>query len=147
VKHIYIYVVMVVLLGIACWMDYQDHKVEPLPERAKVPATVEIGPFTYRILLVPFKDDKRYGRTDPFDETITINSEMAPDAMRETTMHEIFHACRYSFDFYDTVGAGVDNFELDGDKKDDLYIEAFAPCYLGVLRDNPAYTKWLMEKQ
>jgi hypothetical protein len=106
-----------------------------------LPRTVKIGPFTYLILWeeppVTQETDKiALGQTESWEQKIWISPELEgkEQAIRDTVLHEILHAC------LDTVGLGYAPQEFYVEER---WVAALSPVLTDTLVRNPALRKFL----
>ena len=101
----------------------------------KPPRTIKVGPHDYTI-----RPERRDG--DDFAEThtdrceIIVSGKQCQSQLRDTILHEIFHACS------DLAGL---RFEM-GEENDERYARRMAPVFLDVLRRNPRLVEFLVER-
>ena len=74
------------------------------------------------------------GLCDYDKAAITIVSKQTPFNVRDTVLHETFHAILSQ--------QGRTSF---GDATEELYVRALATGLMGVLQDNPQLAQWLIE--
>ncbi len=113
-----------------------DPTPNPLTLKRMPPDTIIIGPFHWNVRYLKSMP-MRYGMEVPESLQLQIDPGLPPDQTKETLVHEILHACI----FVGNRGSKPSMIETD-----DEYIEASAPTFMQVLRDNPELVKWLQEK-
>jgi hypothetical protein len=99
---------------------------------AAPPTTVDIGPHTYSVVLVPsgiLKDANRAGQCNVQALVISVDAAQARSQVADTLLHEITHA------ILEAVG-------LDEDTEERV-ASAMGPGLLALLRDNPALVRWV----
>ena len=105
-------------------------------KKLKLPASVKIGPFVYRIeemeRRAPIRE-RCSGVTEHGPLLIRVQLDDFPaQVIAETLVHEIFHAIYWV--------AGV----LDEDREERI-VRQMATMWAAVMRDNPALVKWLAD--
>lgn len=109
----------------------------PAPKDAP-PERIKVGPYHWTVKynrLMPMI----YGNSDLPTLTIRLDPYLPPDQLKETLLHEIFHACM----FVGTGGQSTEGLPY----MDDQLIEATVPTLLQVMRDNPELVKWLQKEK
>lgn len=90
----------------------------------EIPGHLRIGPFNYVVEAHEGywnKDDTRvYGELDERTSTINLDIDASPDVIRDSILHEIFHAILIMYE-----------------KDDEELVRLLSPMMLQVLRDNP----------
>ena len=66
--------------------------------------------------------------------TILIQEGQSRESLKDTLLHEVFHAIRYQ------------QGREDGGKVEEDYVRSLATGLIGVLSDNPTFAKWLILK-
>jgi hypothetical protein len=112
----------------------------------KLPKQVQIGSQTWDIIerskaLDGMLDEGSYGYTQHRENLIIIDATAAPSRKRQTLIHEIFHAIRYSFG-NPVLPKKTD----DADIWEHYFIGMYEEGMLLVLRDNPDVLQYLLEK-
>lgn len=96
-----------------------------------VPATVQIGPYTYTVALVERVRDDAWAYIEFGQRAITIQSGLPPCAIRAALMHEVTHGANNL--------AGM----TDGKRSEEAFTTRQAPILLDVLRRNPQLVAFL----
>ena len=96
-----------------------------------IPETVRILGYIFNVVVLSDRPqgDCNVGSCSEYRQLIEV-SPMGPDAMRETFLHEVVHACEQ--------GASL---ELE-----ESQIHAMSRLLYSFLRDNPAAVAWLMDR-
>jgi len=105
--------------------------------KIRPPATVEVGPYVYKIGYGDTTTRKQlggdHGETDSNELVIRI-AERAAGVERETTLHELLHALS------DVAGL----VEQYGTETDEQWCRRLAPWLLDTLRRNPKLVDFLL---
>ena len=110
-----------------------------------MPTRVKVGEHDYRLVtdLSRAADcDVNYGATFPARCEIVLNPEQAPTQMRDTVLHELFHAVCDNVGLSDHVDAPKDSVltrELE-----ERVVRALATGILSLLRRNPRLVAYLV---
>jgi hypothetical protein len=112
-----------------------------------LPKKVQIGTQTWDIVEKPrnrdgMLDEGSYGYNLSRENLIVIESTAAPSRKRQTLLHEILHAIKFSFGNPVTPKKGE-----DADVWEHYYIAMYEEGVLLVLRDNPDVLSYLLEKE
>lgn len=114
-----------------CAIDTPDVPAPPDPP----PSKIIVGPYAYKIYWRSSASmGNSYGITWTKTSSIYVDSGLSKGQLRETVLHELFHACQTVGSFYGN------NSSADG------FIESTAPTLIQILRDNPDLVRWLQEK-
>lgn len=111
----------------------------------KLPSKVQIGSQTWEIIEKARKGDlslseDSFGYTMHRENLIVLDSSMSPSRKRQTLLHEILHAIRYSF------GSPVTPRKTDeAETWEHYYIAMYEEGLLLVLRDNPEVLDYLLQ--
>jgi len=98
----------------------------------KLPEKLKVGPITYDIQVMPLADVGVQGAASVTTQTILLDKDLAFDTLRATALHEVLHAVmRLS--------------SVESHKYEEELLQRLEHGMLGVLRDNPAFVKWLLE--
>lgn len=106
-----------------------------------VPASVQIGPYAYDVILesidiestdVDVHEFQALGTVNPASLTIHIEPDQHPMMMRNTVLHEVIHAIRNL-----TGEAG------DGDEE--TFVSSTSALLLDTLRRNPVLVAYLVD--
>jgi hypothetical protein len=112
---------------------------------AKLPARIKIGTQTWEIVertknFDGMLDEGSYGYTLSRENLIVIDATAATSRKRQTLLHEILHAIKFSF------GNPVTPKKTDeADIWEHYYIAMYEEGVLLVLRDNPEVLEYLLE--
>lgn len=112
---------------------------------AKLPAKVRVGSQVWDIVEKPRKGDlslseDSFGYTLHRENLIILDSSMSASRKRQTVLHEILHAIRFSF------GNPVTPKKTDeAEIWEHYYIAMYEEGLLLVLRDNPELLAYLLE--
>ena len=109
------------------------------------PKSVKIGPFTYRIVFIPQRDNHpllkvekehkiSYADIDHWTLTIQVREDIAIDQQKVSLLHEILHACDELFS----------HDEMNQDSSEE-YISRISATLLDVLRTNRSVIDWLLK--
>jgi hypothetical protein len=104
-----------------------------------LPPVLKVGPYHIKLevidaVAVDGKHTKDFGVYDYNTQCIQVRREQPSDAFAvDTVVHEVLHAI-YSF-----MGLSRGNGE-------ERIVGSFSTGLIGVLRDNPEFTKWLARK-
>lgn len=79
-------------------------------------------------------DGARLGEMHGDTGTILIQEGQTRESLKDTLLHEVFHAIRYQ------------QGREDGGKVEEDYVRSLATGLIGVLSDNPTFAKWLILK-
>ena len=96
------------------------------------PASVRVGPHTYRLVMVPdgvMDDAGRVGHCCPERLVIALDSGQRPSQLADTILHELVHALLRSVD-------------LESAEEERVCL-ALGPGLLALVRDNPSLVAWL----
>jgi Zn-dependent peptidase ImmA (M78 family) len=86
--------------------------------------------------------EDNYGYTLHKENTIVVDAHIASSRKKQTLLHEIFHAIRYTFG-----GTHVPKKETDVEIWEHYFIGLYEEGMLVVLRDNPDLLSYLLEKE
>ncbi|SEJ85374.1 hypothetical protein SAMN03159494_03594 [Achromobacter sp. NFACC18-2] len=105
-----------------------------MPARPKPPPeSLGVLGQSYTIQSLPADQlPEAYGLHWADDRRIEVRDSMSPFDLRDTTLHEVFHAIR-----------AAQGREYGGETEED-YVRSLATGLTVVLRDNPAFAKWLI---
>ena len=109
---------------------------------SKLPLSVEVGPFRYKIVLlecgITHEDGSDcQGLTDHDNQKIILDQSLDHEMLVETFFHEILHAV------FSAVGL---DFEF-GEKKEERYVRSISPILLDTLRRNPLVAQYLLSQR
>jgi hypothetical protein len=111
---------------------------------AKLPATVKIGTQTWEIVertknFDGMLDEGNYGYTLSRENLIVLDGTAAPSRKRQTLLHELLHAVKFSF------GNPVTPKKTDeADVWEHYFIAMYEEGILLVLRENPEVLDYLL---
>jgi hypothetical protein len=111
----------------------------------KTPTTIRIGTQVWKVIEKPRKGDlslseDSFGYTLNRENIIVLDSGMSPSRKRQTLLHEVLHAIRFSF------GNPVTPRKTDeAEIWEHYYIAMYEEGMLLVLRDNPELLEFLLE--
>lgn len=105
------------------------------------PKHVQIGPYRYRLVLdraaidrIGASDGERHlGSCDHDQLVVTVDPDLAPDCVRETTLHELLHAC------FALIGAS----DALSHEQEESVVRRLSPVLYGALRANEGLVLWL----
>lgn len=106
------------------------------------PSVVKVGPYHWTLTYAKLEPGT-FGEDWPMLLEIRLNPKLPPDQLKETLLHELFHASI----FIGSGGVMPGSLEAMDPKIDDVFIEQTAPTLLQVLRDNPELVKWLQKEK
>lgn len=107
----------------------------------EVPKSVQIGPYTYEIILDSKKldeiklkenDGDLCGYVNHKKQKITIDPKQGPDMLADTLLHEMFHAI---------LSSGFPDEELSNEER---IVGVLATTTLDTLRRNPKVTEFIL---
>lgn len=101
---------------------------------ARKPNSAKIGPFVVPIVYDAsqlISDEDASGEWQGQAMRIVIQEDLSEDATRQIVLHEILHGC-------------VAVAEEPDEPSEEAYVRIFSGGLLGVLRDNPKLTQWLL---
>lgn len=99
----------------------------------KPPASLKVNGRVIKLNPLPAsKMADAYGLWREGKQRIDYRTRMLPSELRDTILHELFHALRY------TQGR-----EYGGEVEED-FVRSLATGLIGVLQDNPEFAKWLI---
>lgn len=107
----------------------------------KRPNKIKVGPTTWKILYDSEKlsTPASLGETNSFTGEIIISEDLNPQIEVETVLHEVFHAIYATFAFHwKDVKSGYD--------REERVVGFTAAALLGVMKDNPKFVEWVMQK-
>jgi hypothetical protein len=111
----------------------------------KPPATIQIGPHTYKLILSDARvvrlgddTDASFGECDTKHTTITVDPNQAPTMLRDTVIHELLHACMSLIGVTEDPG-------VDRDAEERIVLR-LAPVLLQLVRQRKLI-EWLQEEQ
>lgn len=87
----------------------------------KVPTTIRINGRQWRIVRAPLPTD--HGLTDHRTRTVTLDTALTGEDLKDTLLHELLHAC-----------LGEESGFYLSSNKEELMIRLLAPRLLGVLK-------------
>lgn len=123
-------------------LDAFNSKPASKPADAPPVDKVRIGPYDYTI---QYRTEDEmpgyYGLTSKPHNTILLRNDIPSGELRETLLHELFHACAES----NNLLHGQSTYDNDPDNDD--YIERVAPWLLQVIQQNPELVAWLDHRQ
>lgn len=110
-----------------------------------LPKKIKIGPFNYTF--VRSKDDltadskkqvsdDTLGLTDIYEQQMFVEKGLANETEKETSLHEVVHVAFYN--------AGLR--EILSYNKEERIVNSISQTIFQVLRDNPRYAEYLLEK-
>lgn len=112
------------------------HQKPALALKTLPPSTIQVGPYQWTVRFVKTGDE--FGEIIYRPLELRIGEDLPPDQVKETMLHEIFHATMF------VGGGGTSGPVMHGETMtDDQFIEQSAPTMLQVFRDNPDLVKWL----
>jgi Zn-dependent peptidase ImmA (M78 family) len=117
----------------------------------KMPTKVDIGTQTWTIVeRSPDLDDAlsstAFGYTLTRSSTIIIDSSLTPSRKRQTLLHELLHAIRYSMGNI-TVPVSSDDETKATDAWEHYFISIYEEGLLLTIRNNPAILEYLLSKE
>lgn len=99
----------------------------------KPPLTLKVNGRVIKLNPLPKSKMKdSFGLWHESKQRIDYRTRMLPTELRDTILHELFHALRY------TQGREY------GDEVEEDYVRSLATGLIGVLQDNPEFAKWLI---
>jgi hypothetical protein len=112
-----------------------------------MPKKIQIGTQTWSIVQRSrtsdgMLSDESFGYTLNKENIIVIDSQIAISRKKQTLMHEILHAIRFTFN-NPSVPKKTEEVEV----WEHYFIAAYEEGLLLVLRDNPALLEYLLEKE
>lgn len=102
-------------------------------ERTRPPTRVKVGPYGYRVTLIPPGGDT-LGLCHLDSLTIQVQENQPLDIERDTVLHEVLHAC---------LALTGHNLVLGADAEEAL-IRALSPILLHTLRRNKRLRRYLL---
>jgi Zn-dependent peptidase ImmA (M78 family) len=87
-----------------------------------------------------------YGYTLVRSSTIIIDADAPPSRKRQTLLHELLHAIRYSMG-NSTIPATSDDESKTTDAWEHYFIGIYEEGVLAILRDNPQVTAYLLSEE
>jgi Zn-dependent peptidase ImmA (M78 family) len=117
----------------------------------KMPTKVKIGTQNWTIVersadLDDALSSSAYGYTLTRSSTIVIDAGATPSRKRQTLLHELLHAIRYSFGNM-IVPSSNDDESKTTDAWEHYFIGIYEEGVLAILRDNPAVTEYLLSQE
>ena len=99
----------------------------------KPPATIQVADLLFAVVpLSPNSSEasEKYGVTDLQSSTIHYAENQTDDRLRNTILHEVFHAC-------------WNRANLKDDDREERIVTGLANVFIQVLQDNPEWVKWI----
>lgn len=117
----------------------------------KMPTSVQIGTQDWTIIERSSSIDdalssSAYGYTLDRSSTIIIDAGATPSRKRQTLLHELFHAIRFSMGNPSTPGSSDDESKT-ADAWEHYFIGIYEEGLLLTLRNNPAILEYLLSKE
>lgn len=100
----------------------------------KVPRTVDVGPYTYSVVVEELKDDDDRGYFQAY-EGIYLNTGLPKAIEGETFLHELFHAIFFAYNGEKTAFRSVE----------EEIVSLFATGLATTIKNNPKVMQYLME--
>jgi hypothetical protein len=104
----------------------------------KLPASVRVGPFDYKVKLwsaLAADNAGAYGMCDLHRTTILIREDMSETRVAEVLLHEVFHAA------YEIAGLKVDKDDITEER----FVNSMGYQMVQVWRDNPDLIRFMEE--
>ena len=102
---------------------------------SKMPKKIKVGGFVYSVTKLDRRQARahnRWGETDTRTLKIEIDEDCPEPRRQEVLLHEVFH-CIY------------DAWNIRSSDDEERTVEAAALGLLTVLKDNPAFVRWLLK--
>jgi Zn-dependent peptidase ImmA (M78 family) len=117
----------------------------------KMPTKVKIGTQSWTVIERSSNMDdalssSAYGYTLVRSSTIIIDADAPPSRKRQTLLHELLHAIRYSMG-NSTIPATSDDESKTTDAWEHYFIGIYEEGVLAILRDNPPVTAYLLSEE
>ena len=117
----------------------------------KMPTKVKIGTQNWTVIERSSNMDdalssSAYGYTLVRSSTIIIDADAPPSRKRQTLLHELLHAIRYSMG-NSTIPATSDDESKTTDAWEHYFIGIYEEGVLAILRDNPQVTAYLLSEE
>jgi Zn-dependent peptidase ImmA (M78 family) len=117
----------------------------------KMPTKVKIGTQNWTVIERSSNMDdalssSAYGYTLVRSSTIIIDADAPPSRKRQTLLHELLHAIRYSMG-NSTIPATSDDESKTTDAWEHYFIGIYEEGVLAILRDNPPVTAYLLSEE
>jgi Zn-dependent peptidase ImmA (M78 family) len=117
----------------------------------KMPTKVKIGTQNWTVIERSSNMDdalssSAYGYTLVRSSTIIIDADAPPSRKRQTLLHELLHAIRYSMG-NSTIPATSDDESKTTDAWEHYFIGIYEEGVLAILRDNPLVTAYLLSEE
>lgn len=117
----------------------------------KMPTKVKIGTQNWTVIERSSNMDdalssSAYGYTLVRSSTIIIDADATPSRKRQTLLHELLHAIRYSMG-NSTIPATSDDESKTTDAWEHYFIGIYEEGVLAILRDNPLVTAYLLSEE
>jgi Zn-dependent peptidase ImmA (M78 family) len=117
----------------------------------KMPTKVKIGTQSWTVIERSSNMDdalssSAYGYTLVRSSTIIIDADAPPSRKRQTLLHELLHAIRYSMG-NSTIPATSDDESKTTDAWEHYFIGIYEEGVLAILRDNPLVTAYLLSEE
>jgi hypothetical protein len=100
-----------------------------------MPKVVQVGPYTYKVVLLAKEMSELYGETDSREQAIRLHPDQARDSMADTLLHEVLHAVWHCSGLH------------DGKYNEEQVVRGLTTWLLLVLRDNPELVSYLCEEE
>jgi Zn-dependent peptidase ImmA (M78 family) len=117
----------------------------------KMPTKVKIGTQNWTVIERSSNMDdalssSAYGYTLVRSSTIIIDADATPSRKRQTLLHELLHAIRYSMGNL-TIPSSSDDESKTTDAWEHYFIGIYEEGVLAILRDNPLVTAYLLSEE
>lgn len=121
------------------------------PKHPKMPASVQIGTQDWTIIERSANVDdalssSAYGYTLDRSSTIIIDADAPPSRKRQTLLHELFHAIRFSMGNPTTPSSSDDELKTT-ESWEHYFIGIYEEGLLLTIRNNPAILEYLLSKE
>ena len=100
-----------------------------------VPTTVQVGPYSYKVVLLAKEMSELFGETDSREQAIRLHPDQARDSMADTLLHEVLHAVWHCSGLH------------DGKYNEEQVVRGLTTWLLLVLRDNPDLVGYLCDEE
>ena len=123
----------------------------PAVKYPKMPNTVQIGTQRWSIIERSSNVDdalssSAYGYTLDRSSTIVIDADATPSRKRQTLLHELFHAIRFSMGNPSTPGSSDDESKTT-EAWEHYFIGIYEEGLLLTIRNNPDILEYLLSKE
>jgi Zn-dependent peptidase ImmA (M78 family) len=121
------------------------------PKHPKMPTSVQIGTQDWTIIERSANVDdalssSAYGYTLDRSSTIIIDADAPPSRKRQTLLHELFHAIRFSMGNPTTPSSSDDELKTT-ESWEHYFIGIYEEGLLLTIRNNPAILEYLLSKE